>query len=150
MVQESYRILRPGGAFAIINFDPREHRYDWVVYTYFEGIYETDLERFPAMAEQEEMLRQAGLRQVSSPVVQYIEDDQTGETILDSYYLQKGSSSQLILLSDEAYQVGLDRIRAKIAEAKAKGEKIVFRTQLNNRMCHGFKPGYKNAEELST
>lgn len=140
VVQAAYRLLRPGGAFAIVNFDPHEHQSaDWTIYKYFEGAYETDLRRFPALAEQEVMLRQAGFQEISSPVVQLIGSEILGQEILKSYWLRKDSSSQLILLSEEAYQAGLQRIHRAVSEAQAKGEQIVFKTQLKNRMCHGFK-----------
>ena len=138
VVQAAYKLLRPGGVFAMVNFDPREG--DWYVYTYFEGTYETDLQRFPAIAEKEAMLIKAGFQQVSSPVVQHIDGCEVGEGILSSYYLRKDASSQLILTSDEVYQAGVVRIKAAIAEVKAKAEEITFSIQLKNRMCHGFKP----------
>lgn len=86
------------------------------------------------------MLAQAGFQQVNSPIVQYISDNLVGEAVFDSYFLRKDSCSQLILLSEEAYQAGLRKMRAKIAAAKARGKEIIFRTELKNRMCHGFKP----------
>jgi ubiquinone/menaquinone biosynthesis C-methylase UbiE len=140
VAQQAYRLLRSGGAFVIVNFDPREARYTWPVYNYFGGVYETDLERFPAMADQEAMLREAGFQQVSSPVVEHIHSELAGEAILDNYHLRKEASSQLILISDEAYQAGLERIRADIAAAKSRGAEIIFRTDIKNRMCHGVKP----------
>jgi ubiquinone/menaquinone biosynthesis C-methylase UbiE len=140
VIRVAYQLLRPGGAFAIVNIDPRETGQTWAIYDYFEGVYETDLQRFPALNEQEAMLRQAGFRQVNSPIVQYIEDEVSGEAIFEDYYLRKDSSSQLILLSVEAYQAGLQRMRDDITAAKAAGEMVVFRTLLKNRMCHGFKP----------
>ena len=141
VAQQAYHLLRPGGVFAIVNFDPREGGRDLPFYRYFEGVYEMDLERFPAMAEQEAMLRAAGFQQVSSPVVEHIESEFAGEAMLENYHLRKDASSQLILISDETYQAGLKRIRADIAAAKAKGADIIFRTDIKNRMCHGFKPG---------
>jgi ubiquinone/menaquinone biosynthesis C-methylase UbiE len=91
VVRAAYILLRPGGALAIVNFDPRESRHDWTIYEYFEGVYETDLERFPAKTEQERMLHQAAFQQVSSPIVQYISDNLVGEAVFDSYFLRKGS-----------------------------------------------------------
>ena len=140
VVNSAYTTLRPGGAFAIVNMDPRECRNDYYVYDYFEGTYETDLDRFPSVAEQEAMLRRAGFQQVKSPVVHRIEDHLSGEAVFDSYFLRKDACSQLILLSDKAYQAGLARIRLKIAEGESRGEDVVFRTHLKNRMCYGFKP----------
>jgi len=140
VVQAAYHLLRPGGAFAIININPHESDQVWSIYDYFEGVYETDLQRFPALTEQEAMLQQAGFQQINSPIVQQIEDEVVGEAIFTNYYLRKESSSQLILLSDEGYQAGLQRMRDDLTAAKARGETIVFRTSLKNRMCHGFKP----------
>ena len=141
VVRAAYSLLHPGGAFAIVNFDPREcQKRDWPIYEYFEGTYETDLTRFPAVPKQEELLREAGFRQISSPVVQLISDDTVGEAIFESYHLQKKACSQLILISAEDYEAGLARMRETIGQAKAKRETAVFRTRLKNRMCHGFKP----------
>jgi ubiquinone/menaquinone biosynthesis C-methylase UbiE len=140
-IQAVYTLLRPGGVLAIINFDPREVRQgDWPIYEYFEGTYETDLARFPAITRQEAMLRAAGFQQVSSPIVQYIESKVVGEAIFENYHIRKEACSQLILISAEAYQAGLKRIRTRLETAKARGETIIFRTYLKNRLCHGIKP----------
>ncbi len=141
VVQAAYNILRPGGAFAIVNFDPRECGWqDWPIYEYFDGTYETDLKRFPALVDQEAMLRQAGFYKISSPIVQHIRSDVVGEDIFDNYHIQKEACSQLILLTEEAYQAGLQRMRDRIERASAIGETVIFRTRLKNRMCHGIKP----------
>lgn len=140
VVTSAYGLLRPGGAFAIVNFDPREGRDDWYVYRYFDGVYERDLQRFPALADKEAMLRAAGFVDVRSPVVETIEDDLTGAAVFDSYFLQKDSCSQLILLSDADYQAGLRRIRIALAEAESRSETLTFPSRILNRMCHGIKP----------
>ncbi|MBN1994074.1 MAG: methyltransferase domain-containing protein [Anaerolineae bacterium] len=140
VVRAAYRMLRPGGIFAIVNFDPYESRRSWYVYDYFEGVYETDLKRFPRRAEQNEMLNQAGFQQIDTLLVEHIEETIVGEAVFDNYFLQKNSNSQLILLSDEAYQAGLARMWARIAAAKAKGEQAVFQTEIKNWLCFGLKP----------
>jgi SAM-dependent methyltransferase len=140
VVREAYRLVRPGGAFAIINVDPHAGRHIWYIYDYFEGVYEADLARFPRLAEQEAMLSQAGFHQINRWVAQEFNDNIVGEAVFDHYFLRKDSSSQLILLSNEAYQAGLTRIRTKIAEAQARGENVVFKTALKNWLCCGIKP----------
>lgn len=141
VVQAAYELLRPGGILAIVNVDPHACQPgDWWLFDYFDGVRETDLRRFPPLAAQEAMLRDAGFEQIHSPVVQYIEESVSGEAIFDSYWHRKDSCSQLILLSEEAYQAGLARIRARLAQAKAVGETVTFRTRLENRMCYGLKP----------
>jgi ubiquinone/menaquinone biosynthesis C-methylase UbiE len=140
-IENAYRMLRPGGIFAIVNFDPHEGRDIWYIYEYFEGVYETDLRRFPGVAEQKAMLNQVGFQPVDSSVVELITEKFVGEAVFDNnYFLQKDSSSQFILLSEEAYQAGLARMRNAITEAKATGEKIVFASEIKVWMCYGFKP----------
>ena len=139
VVQAAYHLLRPGGGLAIVNFDPREAGQAWPIYEFFDGVYQTDLQRFPALTEQEAILHQAGFQRVTSPIVQHIESEIVGEEIFENYHMRKDASSQLILLSDEAYEGGLRRMREKIKAAQARRETYTFRTHLKNRMCHGFK-----------
>ncbi len=140
VIRSAYTLLQPGGALAIVNFDPRDEGNEWYAYDYFEGLYDIDLARFPTRAEQETMLHQAGFQQISSPVVQLIVDDKVGEAAFESYFLRKEACSQFILLTDEVYQAGLARMCAEVMQAKVRGEQVVFRTRLKNRMCYGFKP----------
>jgi ubiquinone/menaquinone biosynthesis C-methylase UbiE len=140
VVRSTYELLRPGGVLAIVNFDPREIENDWYVYDYFDGVYETDLARFPARRELEDLLCQSGFMGVQSPIAQDMDFTTTGRAVLDSYFLQKSACSQLLLLSDEAYAAGLARIRAAIAEAEARGEQLPFRVRALNRIWRGMKP----------
>ena len=140
VVGEAFDLLCPGGAFAIVSIDPRECSQDDYIYKYFQGTYETDLARFPSMSDIETMLHDAGFEEIQSPVVQEIDEASQGEAIFDCYFLQKNSSSQLILLSDEEYRLGLRRIQEEVSEAKARNWKAIFQTRMMNRMFHGFKP----------
>jgi len=140
VVRNACRMLRPGGVFAIVNFDPHQVQ-NWYVYDYFDGVLDTDLKRFSSMAEKETMLRQAGFQHIQSPLVEHISERFVGEAVFNNnYFLEKGSSSQLILLPDEAYQAGLERMRSAIAGAKAEGKDIVFNTEIKNWMTYGIKP----------
>jgi len=140
VVQNAYRMLRPGGAFAIVNFDPHQNL-DWYVYDFFDGVLNTDLERFSSVTEKEMMLQQAGFRDIQSPMVEHISERFVGNTVFDNnYFLEKNSCSQLILLSDEAYQAGLNRMRAAVTEANTRGETIIFSTEIKNWMTYGFRP----------
>ena len=141
VLRSAYRVLRPGGAFAAVNIDPRECDGTDYFYRYFDGVYETDLARFPSVSDMEQMLREAGFSAVDSPGVQQIDQRFVGEDIFEHYFLKKDSSSQLILLTDEAYEQGLQRIRDEIKGAEQRGEEAVFVARMTNRMFHGFKPG---------
>jgi hypothetical protein len=54
--------------------------------------------------------------------------------------LKKNATSQLALVSDEVYQVGIKNIREAITEGEARGETIVFESVLRIKMLVGFKP----------
>jgi len=86
VVQRAFDMLRPGGAFAIVNIDPHQSGQSWPVYDFFEGVYEADLKRFPSLAEQQSILAQAGFQQISSRMVEHIFHKIVGEAILDEIY----------------------------------------------------------------
>lgn len=140
VVGQAYRLLKPGGAFAIANFDPHAGDNRWFVYDYFPETIPLDRDRFPAMSWYESELRAAGFCQISSPVVEHVQDPIIGEAILNSYWLQKDSCSQFILLSDSDYRAGRQRIEAAVWQARAAGQTVVFETDLSFRLFHGFKP----------
>lgn len=140
VVQQAYTMVRPGGVLAIVNFDPRAAEQSWPVYDYFDGTYETDLRRFPSTVDQEAMLTEAGFDHVQSPIVQIIKDETVGEAILNSYHLQKEACSQLVLITEAAYQAGLERMRQAITTHQTLKKEAIFRTRLLNRMTYGFKP----------
>lgn len=138
VAKEAFRLLRPGGAFAVLTDDPRES--DWYLYEYFDGAREIDEQRCPARSQLEAMLSHAGFSHVESPVVDDLDLVEESEEVLTSYFIQKDSVSTLILLSQDAYDAGLVRIRADIAAAAARGQRCPFRSHIQIRMAYGFKP----------
>jgi hypothetical protein len=52
----------------------------------------------------------------------------------------KKATSQLALLSERTYRDGLAKIRAAIANARARGEELIFDSVLLIRMLTGYKP----------
>jgi len=138
-VNEAHRLLRPGGALAVIGSDPHGRRADWYVYDAFEGTYETDLDRFPSWGDILDRLTASGAQRVVWQVVERVVDHKVGREVLDDPFLQKDACSQLALLSDEAYAAGLRRIEAGLARAEAAGETLVFPTNILLAMIVGRK-----------
>ncbi len=137
-IQEARRVLRDGGALAVIGMDPHGQRDTWYVYDYFEGVYETDLVRFPSWETVLDWMRAAGFQQVERRPVERIIDHKTSTTVLDDPFLQKNASSQLTLLSDAEYAAGVQRIKTAIFEAEVAGKTLIFPTGLIIDMVWGY------------
>ncbi len=129
------RVLRPGGTLAIVGMDPHDPATRWYVYDYFEGAQATDRVRFTSAATLQTWLRAAGFDHLERRTVQSIRDRWLGRAVFADPFLQKNSTSQLILLSDAAYAAGLARLEADIARAEARGETPVFITE-NDLFVH--------------
>ncbi|HET8549539.1 MAG TPA: class I SAM-dependent methyltransferase [Bryobacteraceae bacterium] len=107
-------LLAAGGALAVIGIDPRLlcRRY---FYDYFEGSWERDLRRFPAIGDIVNWLAAAGFARIEYRIVERYRRIFQGDAVLTDPFLQKTSNSLLGLLTDADYELGLRRIEAAIA-----------------------------------
>lgn len=137
-IAEARRALRPGGALAVINMDPHQNRDRWYIYDYFDGTREADLRRFPSAGMLVDWMAAEGFERAEWQIAERIVGESTGRTVLNSHFLQKNGTSQLALLTDEAYAAGLKRIESALAEAR--GETITFTTDVSLVMVTGFLP----------
>lgn len=128
-IREARRVLRPGGLIAVIGMRPAD-RADWYVYQYFEGAYETDLARYPSPGDLRGWLGAAGFAGMADRIVYDIVENFEGRAVLDHPFIERNATSQLVLLSDAAYEAGLRRIEAAIEQAEARGERIIFPNSL--------------------
>ncbi len=135
-VRRAWELLRPGGALAIVGFDPRNHR-DWYIYQYFAGTYALDVARMPALTTLRGWLEEAGFGNVEQREVARVDLQRRGREILDDPFLQKEGTSELALLSDEAYRAGLSRIRSAITAAERDGEQAPFPARIDFVMTVG-------------
>ncbi len=136
-VNEVRRLLRPGGALAVLGFDPRQHRDKWYVFDYFEGTFDTDLARFSSWGTVMDWMVSAGFQQIEWRLAERIRDPKRGRAVLDDPFLRKNASSQLVLLSDDAYAAGLEKIGAAVEVGEASGEAPLFPCEILIRMLVG-------------
>jgi SAM-dependent methyltransferase len=136
-LKQARQLLRPGGAVALVGLDARAAKDRWFIYQYFEGTYETDLKRFPNWDDVPGWMEAAGFEAAPPQTVDRVTYERRGRTILSDHFLEKTGSSELASLSDAAYQAGVERVKAAIAEAEARGEKAIFTADLPFQMVVG-------------
>ena len=138
-VAEGWRLLRRGGALAVIGMDPHDRRGDWYIYDYFEGTYETDLQRFPSWEQVRDWMAGVGFGRLELRPVETIFDPKVGRAVLNDPFLEKEAASQLALLSQDAYAAGLHRIRQALHAAEQEGRDLTFMSNIRLEMLVGWK-----------
>ena len=139
-VTEARRLLRSGGALAILGMDPHCGPARWYVYDYFVGTYETDLRRFSSSGTILDWMVAAGFTQAEWRVVEHIMHQHVGRAVLEDPILQKHGTSQLALLTDEDYAAGIGRIEAALTQAEAIEKTLTFPVDICLTLIAGRAP----------
>jgi SAM-dependent methyltransferase len=136
-IEQARHLLRPGGALTTIGLDVPSGIGHWVIYDYFPAALEYDQSRFPPWEGIESWMRAAGLSASPPRTVEHIIYEKRGRAILDDHFIQRHGTSQFMGLTDAQYRAGIDRIKAVIAEAEARGEEAVFNSDFQLKMVVG-------------
>jgi ubiquinone/menaquinone biosynthesis C-methylase UbiE len=135
---EARRLLAGGGTLAVVGLDPHESKDSWYVYHYFDEAYQTDIQRFPTSQNLRTWMEAAGFEHLEMRIAEQIKRSWFGRDVFNDPFLKKESTSQLALLSDEAYAAGLERIEAAVSEAESGGGAIEFPSDLLLQMIIGY------------
>ena len=108
------RVLRPGGRIAVIGMDPSAGLDRWYLYDYFPGTLEADRARYPSAVQIAAWMENAGLTQIRRGIAARIQGTLRGRDVYSDPILSKNGTSQLTLLSDEAFAAGMARIEAAV------------------------------------
>ncbi len=139
-IAEAFRVLKKGGALAIIGHDPHEvDPSNWYIYNYFDSVYETDLRRYPSGKSVINWMIADGFHTVSVQVAERIVNIHVGDGVFNDPFIKHNATSQLALLSEDKYQSGLKKIREALEQARAGNERLIFRSQIDVKMFLGYK-----------
>jgi len=138
-INSAVSLLKPNGTFAVIGVFPASNDYKWYLYDYFPGVYEYDLQRFPTEKELldifvEEKLSGISLKKIYTVSKTYFDSD-----VFKDSFLERNGCSQLAMLSDVDYELGIDKIKEHIKEMNAKNERAIFTTNIQYKIIIGKK-----------
>lgn len=112
-VAEARRVLRKQGAIMLVGLDPHTGIDQWWVYDYFPSALPIDLTRYSSTAIIRDMLVDAGFTSIETSVAQHFPAEIPFDKALERGYLDRQSTSQLVVLPDDEYQSGMERLKAE-------------------------------------
>jgi ubiquinone/menaquinone biosynthesis C-methylase UbiE len=139
-VQEAYRVLKPGGGIMISGLDPHAGLDHWWIYDYFPQVIEIDQKRFPPAHCIQEMMHRSGFIECFTTEVQHVPIQIAAKTALEQGILAKTSTSQLIVLTEEEYSRGINKLRQDIESAEAAQSTLTIRADLRFYSTTGWVP----------
>lgn len=129
-LRDSRLLLKNTGRLAIFGLDPHAPGTGWYLYDYFPGVRNADLRRYLATSELKRLLVEAGYINVSSEPAQHIRKVFTGDEVFQDACLVRESTSQLLLISEQAYREGRQAVSAAVEKAQREQRSLAFRIDL--------------------
>jgi SAM-dependent methyltransferase len=111
--REAHRILRSGGTVMVIGLDPHTALDRWWIYDYFPGALAADLVRYPSVEAIRATLEDAGFSDLTTSVAQHIPAAVPFDLAVERGYVDRRSTSQLMVISDAEYEEGVRRLTAE-------------------------------------
>ena len=110
--REARRVLVKGGGLLTIGLDPHTGRDRWWIYDYFPAARIEDQRRYLAAARIRDLMQNAGFSACETRDVQHRAAQMTVAEAERRGFLDRTSTSQLMVISDDEYAAGRERIRA--------------------------------------
>ncbi len=111
--------------------DPSKGADEWYVYDYFAETLESDRDRYPASRSIRGWLREAGLQAASTVLAQRMSRVVEARPYLERGAAAKHVTSQLALLTEEAYVEGMASVWSDVRRAEAQGSALTLRADLH-------------------
>ena len=110
-VREARRILRAGGSVMSVGLDPHTTLDEWWIYDYFPGALAADRARYPSSPAIRAILEDAGFTDVGTSLAQHFPAAVPFQMAMERGYVDRRSTSQLMVISDAEYEAGLERMK---------------------------------------
>jgi SAM-dependent methyltransferase len=111
--REARRILRSRGTLMVVGLDPHTTLDRWWIYDYFPGTLAADLVRYPSAEAIRATLKDAGFSDLTTSVAQHIPAAVPFDLAVERGYVDRRSTSQLMVISDAEYEEGVRRLTAE-------------------------------------
>jgi ubiquinone/menaquinone biosynthesis C-methylase UbiE len=139
-LREAARVLRRGGRMMTLGLDPHAGSDRWYIYEYFEPALDIDRRRYPAASQIREWMQALGFENCVTREVQHLPVRLPARASLENGRLDKHVTSQLSVLTDDEYDRGIERIRAAMEAAEARGEALSLDADLRLYATYGSLP----------
>jgi len=109
--REARRVLRAGGSLMSVGLDPHTDLDQWWIYDYFPGALAADRARYLPTPMIRDIFQSVGFTDVRTTLAQHFPAAVPFQTAVERGHVDRGSTSQLMVISDAEYEAGLERMR---------------------------------------
>lgn len=124
-------LLSQNGILSVVCMNPHTGSDKWFVYDFFDGTFERDLQRYPSPFLMKKWLQRAGFTEIKFQVGERLQNKIIGQEI---FPLPKDYTSQLSLLTDQQYEIGIRKIKDYIDSSCSKNMTPEFKVDISLSM----------------
>ena len=121
--REARRVLRARGGLLTVGLDPHTGQDRWWIYDYFPTAFDEDRRRYLPAGTIRDLMAASGFLHCETREVQHVPVRMTVSEAARRGFLDRTSTSQLMVISEAEYDAGIKRIHS--ANADAGGEMIL-------------------------
>jgi ubiquinone/menaquinone biosynthesis C-methylase UbiE len=129
-IEEVRRVIRPGGGILIIGLDPHTCLDRWWIYDYFPQVIDIDRQRYPPTRAIRELLASNGFSDCVTTEALHWPVEFEARSALKDNRLAKTTTSQLTVLTDSEYEIGIKQLIRDIQASEALGKVLKISADL--------------------